>query len=1059
MNKFITFLVVFSIYSLCSADAKAGFHHPAYLYRGTGIANVSNGGYYAAPIPLYKLGTLPSPSKLVSPPPLQLTDASYQELIQALTSKMRADSTTLGDKTWQHLSKMLCVSLKSAKDATRSAVSTLLWTIISIWFGVYWTLAKILAIFLWTFSIQSFCIILLCFTTSLIFKAVKFCFESLPVYLFTYPAKLIWRAAFSKKNYKDEKAVEGFRSFVVPQKPPKSAVIELQHENGSHLGYANCIRLYSGENALVTAEHCLQGAYAASMKTGNRIPMSSFIPIYKSNPRDIAIMAGPPNWEGLLAVKGASFQTADKIGRGPASFFTLEKGEWMCNNAQIDGSHDKFVTVLCNTEAGCSGTGFWSSKTLLGVLKGYPLEEGCNYNVISVIPSIPGLTSPNYVFESTTIRGRVFSSEAIEEMEREAREAVRKLLSFKSQTGKNWADYSDDEEYGDEKKAAEAPKKEAQAPKEETKEVPAEKTAQTNPQAPLNGGRGTARHNNRNLRHPKRRYQRTTDGQDGRADHHSYGGEDKPLGNREENSGKSFRESSQEANSKQARKAWREEQARQFISYFRAIYTWGAQEGAAPPGFKRCGRTPRYYHPRTRGETQWGRKLCQVHPELANKTAGFGWPKTGAQAELQSLNLQAARWLERAESSTIPSAEAREHVIQKTVRAYQNCTTQAPQCSLKSKLDWTGFQNDIKEAVRSLELDAGVGIPYIAYGLPTHRGWVEDPKLLPIIAQLTFDRLQKMSEANFESMTPEELVQEGLCDPIRLFVKGEPHKQSKLDEGRYRLIMSVSLIDQLVARVLFQSQNKKEIALWRSIPSKPGFGLSTDFQTTEFLECLKQEAGAPSMEELCNNYKEYLRPTDCSGFDWSVAFWMLEDDMEVRNRLTYNNTELTKRLRAAWLKCIGNSVLCLSDGTLLAQQVPGVQKSGSYNTSSSNSRIRVMAAYHCGADWAMAMGDDALESPHSNLEEYKNLGFKVEVSRELEFCSHIFRTPTLAIPVNTNKMLYKLIHGYNPECGNPEVIANYLAAVFSVLHELRYDPELVARLHQWLAPSATTKEH
>ncbi|ARD08874.1 ORF1 [Tobacco virus 2] len=487
MNKSITFLVVFSIYSLCSADAKVGYHHPAYLYRGTGTANVSNGGYYAAPIPLYKLGTLPSPSKLVSPPPLQLTDASYQELIQTLTSKMRADFTTLGDKTWQHLSKMLCVSLKSAKDATRSAVSTLLWTIISIWFGVYWTLAKILAIFLWTFSIQSFCIILLCFITSLIFKAVKYCFESLPVYLFTYPAKLIWRAAFSKRNYKDEKAVEGFKGFVVPQKPPKSAVIELQHENGSHLGYANCIRLYSGENALVTAEHCLQGAYAASMKTGNRIPMSSFTPIYKSNPRDIAIMAGPPNWEGLLAVKGASFQTADKIGRGPASFFTLEKGEWMCNNAQIDGSHDKFVTVLCNTEAGCSGTGFWSSKTLLGVLKGYPLEEGCNYNVISVIPSIPGLTSPNYVFESTTIRGRVFSAEAIEEMEREAMEAVRKLLSFKSQTGKNWADYSDDEEYGDEKKAAEAPKKKAQAPKEETKEVPAEKTAQTNPQASLNG--------------------------------------------------------------------------------------------------------------------------------------------------------------------------------------------------------------------------------------------------------------------------------------------------------------------------------------------------------------------------------------------------------------------------------------------------------------------------------------------------------------------------------------------------------------------------------------------
>jgi hypothetical protein len=315
-----------------------------------------------------------------------------------------------------------------------------------------------------------------------------------------------------------------------------------------------------------------------------------------------------------------------------------------------------------------------------------------------------------------------------------------------------------------------------------------------------------------------------------------------------------------------------------------------------------------------------------------------------------------------------------------------------------------------------------------------------------------------MSEASFETMTPEELVQKGLCDPIRLFVKGEPHKQSKLDEGRYRLIMSVSLVDQLVARVLFQNQNKREIALWRSVPSKPGFGLSTDQQVEDFLLCLKEVCGAPDVSTLCANYEDFLIPTDCSGFDWSVADWMLEDDMEVRNRLTIDNTELTKRLRAAWLKCICNSVLCLSDGTLLAQERPGIQKSGSYNTSSSNSRVRVMAAYHCGATWAMAMGDDALESPNSNLEEYKGLGFKVEVSRELEFCSHIFRTPTLAIPINANKMLYKLIHGYDVECGNLEVISNYLTAVFSVLHELRSDPELVAKLRLWLVPSATTKE-
>jgi len=378
-----------------------------------------------------------------------------------------------------------------------------------------------------------------------------------------------------------------------------------------------------------------------------------------------------------------------------------------------------------------------------------------------------------------------------------------------------------------------------------------------------------------------------------------------------------------------------------------------------------------------------------------------------------------------------------------------NAKSNGPTATRDNLLTWDNFLSDFKEAVFSLEFDAGVGVPLIAYGRPTHRGFIEDQNLLPVLAQLTFDRLQKMSKANFEEMTAEELVQAELCDPIRIFVKGEPHKQSKLDEGRYRLIMSVSLVDQLVARVLFQNQNKREIALWRAVPSKPGFGLSTDEQVREFVETLAGQIGAPP-EDLVANWHNYLIPTDCSGFDWSVADWMLEDDLQVRNLLTTDLNALTVKLRACWLKCISNSVLSLSDGTLLAQRIPGVQKSGSYNTSSSNSRIRVMAAFHCGADWAIAMGDDALEAANSNLDLYKDLGFKVEVSGQLEFCSHLFVKPDLALPVNANKMLYKLIFGYNPGSGSLEVTKNYLDACFSILNELRHEPEIVSLLYEWL---------
>nr|QQZ00017.1 P2 protein [Pepper vein yellows virus] len=523
-------------------------------------------------------------------------------------------------------------------------------------------------------------------------------------------------------------------------------------------------------------------------------------------------------------------------------------------------------------------------------------------------------------------------------------------------------------------------------------------------------------------------------------------GEDRPFHYRKESGGSSGTESHEETPGKPAAQTT----AENFQRYFEGSYKWEIPTSQQEiPGFQQCGSLPQYYHPKQIKGSEWGTQLIQNHPELGEKVSGFGWPTVGPQAEVTSLTLQAERWLQRAQSAKIPSSEDRERVINKTVEAYSNVKTFGPTATRGNKLEWRQFLEDFKSAVFSLELDAGIGVPYIAYGRPTHKGWVEDPKLLPVLARLTFNRLQKMLEVESSDMSAEELVQAGLCDPLRTFVKREPHKQSKLDEGRYRLIMSVSLVDQLVARVLFQNQNKREIALWRANPSKPGFGLSTDEQVLEFVQALAAQVEV-SPEELITSWKKYLVPTDCSGFDWSVAEWMLHDDMVVRNKLTLDLNPTTEKLRSAWLKCICNSVLCLSDGTLLAQRVPGVQKSGSYNTSSSNSRIRVMAAYHCGADWAMAMGDDALESVNTNLEVYKSLGFKVEVSGQLEFCSHIFRAPDLALPVNERKMLYKLIFGYNPGCGNLEVIANYIAACVSVLNELRHDPDSVALLYTWL---------
>nr|QOY47063.1 RNA-dependent RNA polymerase [Turnip yellows virus] len=975
----------------------------------------------------YKRDMLPLPPQAVltytCQEPRPLVEESYNDLLRAISQKSSSDfqnvyslALSLSSDCYQH-------GLKTLKNVSFLAVEKFLWGLTRLWsslilasFSAVWWLVS-------NFTTPVFCLALLYTVTRFMVKTVSFLFGGLPIWIISIIFSLLKKSFSTLRSTPKclyEKAIDGFKSFTIPQSPPKSCVIPITYASGNHAGYASCVKLYNGENALMTATHVLRvcpNAVAVSAKgLKTRIPLAEFKIIAKSDTGDVTLLRGPPNWEGLLGCKAASVITAANLAKCKASLFSLDRDGWVSGYAEIVGSDGIYATVLSHTEEGHSGSPYFNGKTILGVHSGASATG--NYNLMAPIPSLPGLTSPTYVFETTAPQGRVFAQEDVAAIEDLYAQAV-KLKDFKSVTGKNWADMEDDDDVFYESK----------------ENLSGKRSARRRP-----------RTKRRRQQHPKDKQRRWK--RDDGANNLISGREDKSREHREEGGGGDLRESHE--NSKTPPQKSHKETAGEFERYFFSHYNWEVPTTPCEvPGFRHCGKLPQYYHPKQKEESSWGKTLVGNHPTLGEKTSGFGWPKFGPEAELKSLRLQASRWLERAQSAEIPSDAERERVIQKTADVYHPCQTNGPAATRGGALTWNNFMIDFKQAVFSLEFDAGIGVPYIAYGKPTHRGWVEDQTLLPVLAQLTFIRLQKMLEVSFEDMGPEELIRNGLCDPIRLFVKGEPHKQAKLDEGRYRLIMSVSLVDQLVARVLFQNQNKREIALWRAIPSKPGFGLSTDEQVLDFVKGLARQVGTTPTEVVAN-WKNYLTPTDCSGFDWSVADWMLHDDMIVRNRLTIDLNPATERLRSCWLRCISNSVLCLSDGTLLAQTHPGVQKSGSYNTSSSNSRIRVMAAFHTGAAWAMAMGDDALESNPADLAAYKRLGFKVEVSGQLEFCSHIFRAPDLALPVNENKMIYKLIYGYNPGSGNAEVVSNYLAACFSVLNELRHDPASVELLYSWL---------
>lgn len=274
-----------------------------------------------------------------------------------------------------------------------------------------------------------------------------------------------------------------------------------------------------------------------------------------------------------------------------------------------------------------------------------------------------------------------------------------------------------------------------------------------------------------------------------------------------------------------------------------------------------------------------------------------------------------------------------------------------------------------------------------------------------VICTLVYHRLRAIAQWDKDDdFDPLWAVRENLVDPVRLFVKNELHSAEKVRTGRMRLISSVSCIDQMVEKILGGDQNRAEIAGWTECPSKPGLGLH-------------DEGLALILEEM----KLYSEPieTDVSGWDWSVKQWMLDFDADCRALLgcCELNGAYHKMLRNR-AGLLGKSVLIQSNGSLWVQVIPGIMKSGSGWTSSTNSRARVGVAYCAGVGRIMAMGDDAVENKHPEAKRiYEEYGLMIKEYKQsslydggIEFCSIGFG-PTVehCAPVRWLKLLGTLL--------------------------------------------------
>lgn len=220
----------------------------------------------------------------------------------------------------------------------------------------------------------------------------------------------------------------------------------------------------------------------------------------------------------------------------------------------------------------------------------------------------------------------------------------------------------------------------------------------------------------------------------------------------------------------------------------------------------------------------------------------------------------------------------------------------------------------------------------------------------------------------------------------RVFVKDEPHKRAKAEEGRWRLIIASSLPVQVVWHMCFREMNN---LLIRTVYQTPSFhGLVLCYGGWRRFLAEVQGLGLKVGKDL-------------SAWDMNAPGWVFWTDLELRTRLCENPSDEWIRV-SRWLyrDAFENSLLRFSNGYLYRQRFSGFMKSGVFNTIATNSAsmffLHVLACLRAGEELTpqIAVGDDTLQRSCSDayLRELQVLGCKVkEVASGIEFVGTTFK--------------------------------------------------------------------
>lgn len=276
-------------------------------------------------------------------------------------------------------------------------------------------------------------------------------------------------------------------------------------------------------------------------------------------------------------------------------------------------------------------------------------------------------------------------------------------------------------------------------------------------------------------------------------------------------------------------------------------------------------------------------------------------------------------------------------------------------------------------------------------------------------------------------------IRERVSDPIYLFIKQEPHKESK--KGRERLISAVSIIDQIVDHMLFDGFNEKVI---------------------EQAPLGSVKVGWSPMMGGWKVVPQHGVAIDKKGWDWTMQPWLFDAILKFKFELLRGD----ESQKAKWLDLASwryrslffEAEFYVPSGHVLKQTQPGVMKSGSVVTIVDNSLAQVILHFRAlvelgwkprEEDYFWALGDDTKQSKPRDLEAYLSKLSQFCVIKDYtelnEFSGCRFYNGGRIEPLYKGKHAYNLLHA------DPSIESD-LAFSYALLYQRSIDKDNIRRI-------------